>query len=56
MSMTKLKTFEGSGFYTSPESVEMALLNEGAILSASTSTSVNASPEGYDVDDEVFNW
>lgn len=40
--------------YSSPECIELEVVTEGTVLSSSTMTT--ASPEGYDVDNEVFNW
>lgn len=40
--------------YSAPECVELEVITEGTVLSASTG--IGASPEGYDVDKEVFNW
>lgn len=48
-----MKTIEDVG-YSSPTCVEMEFVTEGAVLSSSTT--ITASPEGYDVDNEVFNW
>jgi hypothetical protein len=47
------KTIENVG-YSSPTCVEMEIVTEGTVLSSSTMTTT--SPEGYDVDNEVFNW
>ena len=47
------KTIEDVG-YSSPTCVEVEFVTEGTVLSSSTMTT--ASPEGYDVDNEVFNW
>ena len=52
--MTKLKKQMGREQYTSPECVEIEVFMDGAILSASTG--INASQEGYDVDNDEFNW
>jgi hypothetical protein len=48
-----MKTIEDVG-YSSPACVEMEFVTEGPVLSSSTLTT--ASPEGYDVDNEEFNW
>lgn len=47
------RRFDAAG-YSAPECVELEVIIEGAILSASTG--MGASAEGYNVDDEVFNW
>lgn len=51
--MIKTKRHYGA-VYTAPECVELEVITEGTVLSASTG--IGASSEGYDVDDEKFNW
>ena len=48
-----MKTIENVG-YSSPTCVEVKFVMKGTVLSSSTMTT--ASPEEYDVDNEVFNW
>lgn len=46
------------GDYVSPECNEINLVVDGTILSASIvlEKNWNSAPEGYDVDNDVFNW
>ena len=52
--MTKQSNKTGSGKYSSPVCAPLEVLTGWAILSASAV--MHSDAEGYDVDEEVFNW
>ena len=52
--MIRMNSCSEESRYSSPECVELEVITEGTLLSLSTG--VTASPEGYDVDKEEFNW